>query len=310
METARKLPEIFEVVGVVEEDADSRVQASKSATYKDLPWMTTEQLLNVPGLQLVLVETKIDDLLPTAEVCLSAGCHIHLDKPAGTSLEQFRRVTEIARAKGRLIQMGYMFRSNPAFQFLYDALKQGWLGDVFEVDGVMSKKVSPADRAELAKYRGGSMFELGCHLIDAVVKVLGKPRTIKAANLQTHPQVDSLYDNCLAVFEYPRATATVRSSMVEVDGGRRRQLVVCGTAGTIEIEPLEPAQLTLTLDQARGNYRKGTQTVELPKSSGRYDGDLIALAAAIRGESTYEYSLEHDLVVQACVLEASEMLGN
>ena len=41
--------------------------------------------------------------------------------------------------------------------------------------------------------------------------------------------------------------------------------------------------------------------------TGRYDGDLLSLAAAIRGESNYAYSLEHDLVVQECVLQASEM---
>ncbi len=48
--------------------------------------------------------------------------------------------------------------------------------------------------------------------------------------------------------------------------------------------------------------------VELPKMDGRYDGDLLNFAAAIRGECEYGYSLEHDLVVQTCVLQASEML--
>jgi predicted dehydrogenase len=163
------------------------------------------------------------------------------------------------------------------------------------------------DRAELARYRGGSMFELGCHLIDAAVKLLGKPTTVTAVNRNTHPEVDHLNDNCLAVFHYPKATATIRSSVVEVEGNRRRQFNVCGTQGTIEIEPLEPPHLTLTLDRPQGKFRKGTQVVELPKMDGRYDGDLLDFAAAIRGEREYGYSLEHDLVVQACVLQASEM---
>ncbi len=38
--------------------------------------------------------------------------------------------------------------------------------------------------------------------------------------------------------------------------------------------------------------------------TGRYDADLIGLAAAIRGESAVAYSLEHDLTVQECVLQA------
>jgi len=307
LEAVKKLSEHFEVVGVVEEDAKQRDRVLKSDAFANLPWMTMDQLLNQPGLQLVMVETDIDQLLPVAEKCLSAGMHIHLDKPAGASLDHFRRVTKIAAEKKRIIQMGYMFRSNSAFQFIYEAVKQGWLGEIFEIHGVMSKKIGTNDRAELARYRGGSMFELGCHLIDAVVTLLGKPQTILPVNRNTHPELDQLNDNCLAIFQYPKATASIRSSVVEVDGNRRRQFVVCGTLGTIAIEPLEPPQLKLTLDQPRGKFRKGTQIVELPKMTGRYDGDLLSLAAAIRGQSNYAYSLEHDLVVQECVLQASEM---
>lgn len=308
IEAIKKLSEHFELVGVVEEDQVQRDKMQGSTAYADCSWMTVDQLLNLPGLQLVLVETEIEQLLNMAEKCLSAGMHIHLDKPAGTSLDEFRRVTQIAADKRRIIQLGYMFRSNPAFPFLYEAVKQGWLGEIFEIHGVISKKIGSNDRAELARYRGGAMFELGCHLIDAVVALLGKPQSVVPVNRKTHPELDMLNDNCLAVFQYAKATATIRSSLVEIDGTRRRQFVVCGTMGTIAIEPLEPPQLTLTLDQPRGQFRKGTQLVDLPKMTGRYDADLIGLAAAIRGESAVAYSLEHDLTVQECVLQASEML--
>ena len=308
IDTVRKLSDHFEVIGVVEEDATQRSKVENSASYRGLSWMTSEQLLAVPGLQLVLVETEIDKLLETAEMSLAAGMHIHLDKPAGASLDRWRRVTALAAEKQRMIQMGYMFRSNPAFQFLFEAVKNGWLGEIFEVHGVISKQLAASERAELARYRGGSMFELGCHLIDAVVKLLGKPTSISAFNRCTRPDFDTLRDNCLALFDYPRATATVRSSLVEVNGGRRRQLSVCGSQGTIEIEPLEPPQLTLTLDRPQGKFQKGTQVVELPKMGGRYDGDLLSFAAAIRGEQVYDYPLQHDEIVQACVLQASEML--
>ncbi len=120
---------------------------------------------------------------------------------------------KIATDKQCIVQLGYMFRSNPAFQFLFEAVRNGWLGEIFEVHGVISKKLPAADRAELAKYRGGAMFELGCHLIDAVVRLLGKPQRVEAANLQTQPNRDSLRDNCLAILHYAGATATVRSSL-------------------------------------------------------------------------------------------------
>ncbi len=307
LQTAIKLSDHFEVMGVVEADPAQRKKVQDTQPFENLAWMTAEQLLEQRGLQLVLVETEIDQLLATAEQCLAAGMHIHLDKPAGASLKDFARVTKLAADKQRMIQMGYMFRSNPAFQFLFEAAKNGWLGDIFEIHGVISKQIAINDRAALARYRGGSMFELGCHLIDAAVKLLGKPTAVVAVNRNTHPEVDQLNDNCLAVFHYPKATATIRSSLVEVEGNRRRQFSVCGTQGTIEIEPLEPPHLTLTLDRPQGKFRQGTQVVELATMGGRYDRCLLDFAAAIRGERDYGYSLEHDLVVQACVLQASEM---
>ena len=44
--------------------------------------------------------------------------------------------------------------------------------NVFEVHAVMSKVVGPDERTALAAYRGGIMFELGCHVIDLVVGVV------------------------------------------------------------------------------------------------------------------------------------------
>ena len=105
----------------------------------------------------------------------------------------------------------------------------------------MSKKANAFLRQELAKYPGGSMFELGCHLIDPLFHLLGIPSNVTAFNRQT--EKDGLLDNTFAVFEYPKATASIRSALVEVDGFRRRQFVVCGDKGTIRIMPLEPGKL-------------------------------------------------------------------
>ncbi|MCC7424153.1 MAG: Gfo/Idh/MocA family oxidoreductase, partial [Planctomycetaceae bacterium] len=103
----------YEVVGLVEPDPKRRAVLQSQAPFRDIPLMTQEELLNVPGLQVVLVETEVRDLLSTAEACVTAGKHIHLDKPAGESLSHFKRVLEIARSKRLLVQMGYMFRYNP-----------------------------------------------------------------------------------------------------------------------------------------------------------------------------------------------------
>ena len=118
----------YEVVGIVEPDAELRKRAETQDVYRGLPWLTQEKLLNTPGLQAVLVETRVRDLLGTAEACVAAGKHIHLDKPAGEALPQFRRILDAAAKQKLLVQMGYMFRYNPAVVLLRAFLKQGWLG--------------------------------------------------------------------------------------------------------------------------------------------------------------------------------------
>jgi predicted dehydrogenase len=305
MAAMRKLDKHYAVVGVVEPDAERRRRLQDDSTYHGLPWMTEGQLLDTPGLQAVAVETAVRELVPTAARCVDAGKHVHVDKPAGQSLGEFERLLHAAKKRGLVVQMGYMFRYNPAFQFLFAALDDGWLGDIFEVHGVISKTVDADSRRQLAEYPGGTMFELGCHLIDAVVRVLGKPDKVTPFARRTRAPQDTLADNQLAVFEYPRATATIRSALMEVDGFRRRQFVVCGDQGTVDIKPLEPPHVLLTLAVAQGKFTRGTHEVNLPNAGGRYGGDFIDLARIIRGEKQPDYGPDHDLAVHEAVLLAA-----
>ncbi len=296
--------EAYEVVGIVEPDEALRRSAEKSPVYRDLPWLTEEQLLNTSGLQAVLVETRVRDALNTAERCIAAGKHVHLDKPAGESLPQYRRLLAAAEKQKLLVQMGYMFRYSPAVVLMRKALQEGWLGELFEVHTVMSKVVGAADRRKLAEYRGGIMFELGCHIIDLVISVLGKPRQITSHARHSSELDDGLLDNMLAVFDYSNAVATVKSTAQEVDGGARRHFVVCGTRGTLHIQPLDAPHVKLTLDRDCGEYRKGTQEVRYGGYP-RYVGDAADMAAIIRGEKGCDFSYAHDLIVQESVLRAS-----
>lgn len=296
----------YELVGIVEPDPELRKNARTQDVYRGLPWMTQEQLLNVQDLQAVLVETRVRDLLSTAAACVAAGKHIHLDKPAGESLPQFRRILDSAAKQKLLVQMGYMYRYNPAIVLLREFLKKGWLGEVFEVQAVMSKVVDPAGRARLAQYRGGIMFELGCHLLDLVVGILGKPLTVTPFIQHAAATDDKLADNMLAVLSYPRATATVKSSAMEVDGGERRHLTVCGTEGTFHIQPLDNPSTRLTLAREREKYKKGYQDITFPKYT-RYVDDAADMARIIRSEKQTDFSYQHDLDVQTTLLQACQL---
>ena len=305
MATMRDLVDLYDVVGIAEADAQQRNKARNQGAYKDLNWVSEEALLANPNIKAIAVETDIPDLVPTAMRCLQAGKHIHLDKPAGESMKACRAMHAEATKRGLTIQMGYMLRYNPAFEFLFKAVNDGWLGEITEVHGRMGKLASPGLRDDLAKYPGGGMFELTCHLIDAVVTLLGKPQSVTATNHQSQPERDQFADNQLAVLNYPKAIATVGSNHIDRFGGARRQLEVVGTEGVIEIRPLEPPKLRLALSKPRGDYNKGYQDVKLPKSRGRYHGDFIDLAKVIRGEKKLAWNAQHDVQTHDTILRAS-----
>ena len=299
----RRSPD-YEVVGVVEPDARLREAAARHPTYADLRWLTLDELLSVPGLEAVAIETEVGGLLPAAEAAIAAGQHIHLDKPPGDDLPRFRRLLDQAAAKHLLVQLGYMYRYSPAILKLRQWLDESWLGEPFEVHAVMSKVVAPSQRRGLAAYSGGMMFELGCHLIDLVVGILGRPERVTAYSQHAAPADDGLADNMLAVLEYPRALASVKSSALEVEGFARRHLVVCGTQGTCHIQPLDAPAIELALDRPRGEFSRGRHRIELGDYP-RYVGDAADMARIIRGEKDTDYSYEHDLTVQETVLLAS-----
>lgn len=304
LDTLRSSPD-FEVVGVVEPDPKLQQRAQQQSSFRDVRWMTFEQLMNVADLQAVAIETEPRHLLTHAEACIDAGKHVHLDKPAGESLLQFRRILDTAARTHLTVQMGYMYRYNPAVVLMKDLVRKGFLGEPFEIHCVMSKFVDDVNRRRHGEYAGGMMFELGCHLIDIVVDVLGQPESVIPFAQHLAPNQDPLLDNMLAVLKYPKALATVKSSALEVDGGSRRHFVICGTGGTLHIEPLDaPKQVRLTLAQDHGKYHRGSQEVSIEPYT-RYVDDIADFARVIRAEKTLAWSPIHDLAVQETVLRAS-----
>lgn len=304
MEALRSCPE-FEVVAVVEPDDAHWAASQRRKEFQGLPRWTEEAVLAARDIPAVAVENDMRESVAVAGRAIQSGKHVLMDKPAGTRLPPFREVIEAARARRLTVQLGYMLRYNPAFEFLERIVQEGWLGRIFSVEGIMGKSVSLSGREPLYPYSGGVMFELACHLVDATVSLLGRPVAVHSHGRHVGAFEDALLDNQLAVLEYPHALATVRSALVDVDGFRRRQFVVCGDQGTLEIRPMEPPKARLILDRPRGEYSKGVHDIEFP-NVGRYDAEVLAFARAVRGGKPAR-SLDHELLTQEVVLRAAGM---
>lgn len=303
MEAIRALPELYEVAGIAEPDEKRRASAEKTTAFAGLNWRSESELLADTGIRAVVVETTLADAPRAALAAIRAGKHVHLDKPGAADHAAFRALRTEAEQRGLTVQMGYMLRYNPAFELLFRAAREGWLGDITEIDASMGKLLPDPQLEKMREYPGGGMFELACHIVDAVVTLLGKPAAIHAFSKST--RANGFPDNQLAVLEYPRATVTLRCNHGDPFGGPHRRFSVTGTKGAMEIQPLESGKGILRLTEPRGDFAKGETPLALKVPADRYAGEFRDLARVIRGEKKLAWDAAHDVAVHETALRAA-----
>lgn len=310
MRTLRLLPELFEVVGVVDDRASTAAKFAGSdlEPYRGIPFLTEEELFRIPGLEAVTVEVPNLELVPTALRCLEQNLPIHLDKPGGDDLAAFARLRRGYEVRQLPFQMGYMFRGNPAMRWILEAAKKGGLGEIFEVQMSMSHDYGGEEYQQyLGCFDGGLMFNLGGHMIDFVIALLGRPSGVTSFLKSAPGDSDRIKNNTLAVLEYPHATATLRACSREVDGLAGRRLKVCGVKGSVELCPLEcfdgrKLQMTLALREDHVGYAAGTHILEFGPVRDRYEAQLTEFAGMIRNGGVENYDAEHDILVEEVLL--------
>ena len=304
LQAMRRNPD-FELVSVAEPDPATRAKHASSKDLEGLRWVSAEELLADPSLDLIVFEGEVKDALPMGRRVLEAGKHLHLEKPPTSKLEPFRDLVNLARDRKRLLQLGYLWRYHAGAEAALEAHKKGWLGEVNMIRAIVDSDRDPAQRAVEARYPGGSMFELGGHMIDRVVAHLGRPSAVRHWLRHDTKIADKLADNTMAVFEYPSALVSIVSSAKAAVSDRHRSFEVIGTDGSVMIEPMEPSPVLLVhMREARGPYKKGSQEIRLPAQP-RFVRDFEELGKAIKSGTGLRYSYDHELLLHESLLRAS-----
>ncbi len=300
----QKSPE-FDLAGVWEDDAKVRESYSKLGGIR---WLSKAEILGDRSITAVFIDSGVKSHGPLAIEALKAGKHCHIEKPPAETLRDMREIVALAKAKRLVIQSGYMWRHNPAVEKALEAARSGWLGEVYMVQARMNTLIGADRRPEWNLFSGGQMFEQGAHLIDIVVRLLGKPSKITPFLRHDGRFDDTLKDNTAAVFEYPRAMAILVSSVLQPNASSHRLIEIFGSNGNAVVRPIEPPSLEIDLQKAAGPYQAGRQKPQLPPYE-RYVGDIAAFAAAVRGEKPLETTPDLELAVEEALLTASGMVG-
>lgn len=291
----------YELIGLSEESPTVRAEHERQGA----KLVSSDELLT--ACEVIFVESAVADHERHALLALRAGKHVHLEKPPADNLPAVEEMVRLARERGRVLQTGYMWRYHPGFAAILHAVRQAWLGEVYLVRGMIGTQLGADRRPEWAKFAGGGLFELGSHLVDATLRLLGEPRSVTSFLRKHGDFPDDLKDNNLAVFEFPKATAIVLNSTLQPNAGPQRVFEVFGSNGRATLRPIEPPTLEIELARAAGPYKAGLTAVPLPRYD-RYVADIADLAAVIRGGRQPPVALDEELRVQKWLLKASAML--
>ena len=308
-------PKEFTLAGFYDPDPQVVTERRKrwSPRFENFRVFDKPQSLLQEPLDGVVVEGRVFENLGLARLAIEAGKPVMLEKPAGTDFDDYRRLIDTAQRKHLHVQMIYLFRYMSAVQEMFQRVRNGELGRVYEFRARLPKDLRDYKRFvdELAPYKGGMFFEMAGHVIDMMVAVLGRPVQVSPFLAHHHRQGPKEYiDNGVGIFSYDNAWGIIEIPALEVAPHSRR-LEVYGTEGAVVIPHLGSGHLANKNVQPIEIFRTDRpdwETINLPAQTLQIR-DLREFAAVVTGKKRPDFSTEHDLIVQEALLRSSGVHG-
>jgi predicted dehydrogenase len=212
-----------------------------------------EELLADPGIRLVVIATPSYSHYELAKQCLREQRNVVIDKPFTLKSEEAAELIRTARHRKLLLAAYQNRRWDGHFRTLRSVIKGGELGRLVSFESHFDR-FRPAPRRDVWRESGGpgggTLFDLGPHLIDEALTLFGAPDTITASVRveREHAAVDDAWD-ILLEYEHPyRFTAALRATLTACAPGPR--YVVHGTKGSFTKWGLDPQE-----DQLKAGMR-------------------------------------------------------
>ena len=209
---------------------------------------------------------------------LQAGCHVFIEKPFSTNLQEAADIVALARARDLKVGVGHQYRLAPSLVEARRRLAEGAIGPVHLVTATLARPwLATLGRAESAwrfdpkAAGGGILADVGDHLVDALLWTTGQSaHEVGAIQSRREPDID-----------------LVTAAAIRLADGTPATLAISGVSpGTLFVIEYfgELGRLRAT-DQSLEEERAGSarQDVPLPppERMRSIDGDFVA---ALRGQ--------------------------
>jgi predicted dehydrogenase len=269
--------------------SDERAAQARS----DLPGVvvvpTADQLWAYAGdLDLVVLASPNGTHVPYAETAVRLGLATVVDKPLAPTAAEGARVVALAAERGVLLSVFANRRWDSDTLTAADLVRSGTLGEVVRVESRFARyrpEVVPRWK-EVPDGAGGVLLDLGPHLVDAALRLLGPPTEVYAEVRAVRPGALVDDDAFVALQHAGGAVSHLWASLVAPVTGPR--LVVQGTRGGwvkdavdgqedafkagVDVPP-EPAGRLVTADGVR----------EVPSLPGQWGTYYRGIADALTG---------------------------
>jgi predicted dehydrogenase len=175
---------------------------------------------------LAVVAAPNREHLPLGLAAVDAGLHLVVDKPLAASVADAQRLADAAEARGVVASVFHNRRWDGDFLTLRRLVANGSLGELVRLESRFERWRPEVDaqrwrEAGDAEQAGGLLFDLGPHLIDQALELLGPARSVYAEvrRLRAGAEVDD--DVFLALEHSSGARSQLWATMLAAQPGPR-----------------------------------------------------------------------------------------
>ncbi|KAF9891024.1 hypothetical protein FE257_005281 [Aspergillus nanangensis] len=155
---------------------------------KDIPgvksFRTTEEMVKDPAVDVVVITTAPDSHYALVKLALENGKHVICEKPFTPTSQEADDLVKLAEKQKKLLAIYQNRRWDADFVTLSKLVKNGSLGRVVEFESHFDRHRPQEPAADVSKWKnkvipgGGAIYDLGTHLLDQAVHLMGKPDRI------------------------------------------------------------------------------------------------------------------------------------
>lgn len=143
----------------------SRAQAL-TAAYGGVPYQDFKEMISQHKPDAVIIATPEPYHLEPVRVAAQAGCHVFLEKPMATSLEDADGIIQVCAETGVELMVGYILRFEIAYAMIKSAVAEGSIGRFLSA---YARRIATIDEARRLGGRVSPITYIAVHDIDQML---------------------------------------------------------------------------------------------------------------------------------------------